>query len=80
MGELETALADEKVRVAETQRLLDVAWAETASLRREQSYATVIDARIEQLTGLVADLSVKAPKRRGRPPVQRHGRDENPVG
>lgn len=78
--ELETALVDEKVRVAETQRLLDVAWAETASLRREQSHATVIDARIEQLTSLVADLSVKAPKRRGRPPVSRHGRDESPVG
>lgn len=57
-----------------------VAWDETASLRREKSHATVIDARIEQLTSLVVDLSVKAPERRGRPPVPRHDRDESPVG
>ena len=78
--ELETALVDEKVRVAETQRLLDVAWTETSALRREHSHVTVIDARIEQLTTLVADLSAKTPKRRGRNSMPRRSSDESPVG
>lgn len=80
LDEAEAALVDGKVRHAETQRLLDIAWAETSTLRREQSHATVIDARIEQLTTLVADLSAKTPKRRGRPPVPRHSSGERPVG